>query len=390
MKTFFSVAGKVVKVSLAVLAMGLLCQLALSVYYGYYKINLTYGGAYYYYWRVTHVDKELSRSTFAEIKTNQQKKSNFLNDYLSYVQVTKTPKLKGYFPLLQAYGTIDTFVLGPKYTWRIFEVPGDTKATKKRLDLEIKFLKFRARFLNHIYNITYDEKHPFFSKKGKDGKNSHEPVVKDSFIKAIDKKTIDEFFATSGNDLSQGFYEKLTEMVDKIKNKTPNYRVGLTKNKATMTNEFKSDMMELLSLYCPELNITSSYMEDKFFPAMAGINLNAYQNHHLNRIILSILYCNLDQDFTAKDGKYQKLKADHASLSGQQKKNAAEKKKQLARLISDMKTRRMELILNWITGLFSSILGDKGPIISKNADKRNWIERRGSLKTMKKRVHSDF
>lgn len=200
-----------------------LVKVVSTLIFGLWLHDLQNAGPQYYYWRSKHVDVESCKNSHASTAANDERREPVFNKYIGHVQPEITPKekkeldrllklrkdtpdketdeIKGRIEELQFKSKIaylvpitpfysptkfvDTFILNPKSTFKIFRNKSKTDPTEY-LDRELQFLAFR---LLYIKSVQEEVKPSSFESWG-----------------YVDKKVVDKVFAD---------YEKKKDIVEK-------------------------------------------------------------------------------------------------------------------------------------------------------------------------------
>ncbi|KAI5151088.1 hypothetical protein ENBRE01_1894 [Enteropsectra breve] len=155
MKTFDLIV-RFAKILFLMLAAVGLAKVALVAVYGWWKMDLNYAPSYIYNWRLSYIDNDLPKKTFARIKLDSQAKNETLSKYVKDVQEGNTDSKSGAINLPQTngntlayphytYGFPDTFVLGPAFTWTLLD--GEENLYKA----DMKFLSLRNDYIQNFY-----------------------------------------------------------------------------------------------------------------------------------------------------------------------------------------------------------------------------------------------
>jgi len=341
-------------------------KIAIVCIYGYYKLDLSYSGAFYYSWRVEHVDSEIAKSTYIGAKRNQypRKTSEFTTKYIDTVQYEGLQS-ENLYPLY-SYGIPDTFIF-EKDTWKIFtDLPSD------QMDLEYSFLIMRAELIQKFLNIKS-------VKLDRDGKMVKLKNTEKYFpFGKLSKKEIDGFFAAR-TDLFKRVYEQMNVIMKKVVNEEAGYNLVITKKTVTMTPSFEADVMTLVKLIFEgtSLDVTPE-MVNGFWTRLGAVHPKPFDLHIMNRIYYFILYSSMSIEFTDDmlTKEMAKLKAvvdeldalleDKRDSKGKVEKDFEDKERKLINKRTKLNQKKMEEFFKELSFLVGRLYGGESPIISKD------------------------
>lgn len=373
-----TLVGNIIKCTLGVGLLAAIVKLVATFYYGYYRVDGSYGGAFYYNWRVQYLDKKLPgpKSIYTVIKLLEQPENEDLKRYVKFVQDVGK-KEEGIFPYY-AYGLPDTFVLMPEKTWRLFD-------TKSKMNLEFQFLEFRGRFISKMYDVKYDKNSAYFKDSKPPANMSEEgiakwkasalkPILKVKYFKRLPSADVKAHFADKKNQ----FIFETAEFENIVKNimmKKADYRIDFADQQAKMTPEFQKDIMPLVGKIFKGFNISVADV-NQFWTRAMTIRPTPMDVHILNRISLYFLYTSsyLDADKLGNKA-YDTLKKAYDELEALEKKEGKldeTRDRKFKSIGNRMYALRSELILNKASALLASVFGTRGPVLEK--DERWFLE----------------
>lgn len=393
-------------------------SLLLAYYCGYRNIDPAYGGSYFYNWRIDFVDKDLSKSYFKPNKRNEQINDPIFNDYCDLVQGI-SPKhglRRNWKPFTNgaarqrlpfyAHGYPDPLLFGAKKTWKLFH----KKEHQYRLQREIDYLGLRADFIEAIFKdeLTNGGKTPDMlgelrakAAKGKGGKTPVdfvESLVSTGYFDNTEHSNalteISQFFKKPANSKLVNLKDVLT-VINKILTKKPadGYFVKMSSTGASLPNELKADLRRIVDQIfpTPEYKITDQDMAD-FFLRLAQIKINQFDAHILNRIYsyLRMVFSYVEIPEATRSEPLKKLTKEWRDKKAECDKLAASDtnkerlKRKVGTLYKKLMMLRTEMVYNKISMLMASLLGEKGPVIGKADDKRNFLVAWVSPKLAKK------
>lgn len=350
MKTLI-IIGKSLKIAFYIATLAILGKLALVYYYGYRKVDLKYGGPYFYYWSVKFVDKKLPKSYYTNNSPNDQAVDKRVDRYIAKVQPPKDKKAAVQIPYpFYSYGHPDSFVLGPKKTWRIFENDAE-------MDLEFRFLECRGRFIMMSNDLDYNKAHG----------NGHSPVsIK--YFKPVDRTKLDEHFSKEENAWIPHTLAK--SILNKMETKEKDYGVRINaENKAVMTKSFETDVLEVVKHIAPKMSISVNDLNE-FWGRVCAMRMTPRDVHIVNRIKLYMFYIYSYMDVSnCKYKEYDDIAKKVNDLKAAE--DSETNKRVLENSTTSMYQIRMELILNKVSALFAGLLGDMGHLVDKTQS--NWL-----------------
>lgn len=311
---------------------------------------------------------------------------------------------------LYSVGGSDSFVLGPKKTFKIFRTKGDAY-NEKALESEMQFLAFKNVFFKYLKMNTkeedYDKKSKsmskqepknwvplkeelvgkFFSSKGAsplkfgspkditlaDGQAARSVKIE---ITAEDNKTESVVFLESHADAvkkyisAYGDFEQLFDMLE------DNEGLIQFSNDGKVTADSK--LTDLLWTISNKIGFSENFNNDRsvfdkqfteFITRSVLIKPNAFDVHIMNRLHYIYLMMNSDLNPEGLDNKYDELKKKgeefHNLLAGLDFKTAS--KSQVKELVAKktlnvekMRKRRIGLIFDDLSSKIAKNLGNKG------------------------------
>lgn len=371
--------GNVCKYGAIGLAIAVIAKLAATFYYGYHKVDGSYGGAFYYNWRMQYLDKKVARSYYTPIKLSEQRKNDDLKRFVKMVQ-TEGKKGEGIYPYY-AYGLPDTHVLTAKKSWGLFD-------TKEKMDLEMAFLEFRGRFIMEMYDLKYDPNHAYFpGSKGPAGETEEaakkrkeralKPIAGKKYFKKMGEDAVRRHFGNPRNQF-MGVTSEFSDILWKLMDKKKGYGVEFKDEKAKMTVAFEEDVMRLVRKVFRGFKIGVEDVNE-FWGRVMTVKPRPMDVHILSRVNLYFLYTHsyLDADKLGNKG-YEKLRKAYEELFAEEKKGGLDdtKKRKLKSVDERKHALRSELIMNKASMLLGSVLGSRGAVVA--SDERSMIEKLGS------------
>ncbi|KAM0680537.1 hypothetical protein GINT2_001225 [Glugoides intestinalis] len=435
-----------------------------TIVIGYVYLPPKYAGPVYYYWRKAYCDAEASKSSYTYIEPLMEDESTLFNIFYQTVQpqvnqkqlaakiadleeqVTKNAnssfsyyknkaaklnekltELKkkqdlakttgsGQSPLYSVGSFTDTFVLGPKKTFKIFS--NGKGYDEKALQAELDFLAFRYVFLQYL---TLNTKKEMIVKD----KNKEIKPTKNYTILAEDK--INTFFNNKNlltsekvkgfNDINSVVFTNISDSpkmflsndqlkaVERYISIYPEFNNLIamlssqkTKDAAPLI-QFKNDQViiddSLLSqvekiFKILEIETTGgSFREDftSFIQRLSVVKPKAYDAHILNRFYYYYLFVKSNMDPSngqRSDEKYTTLQNSideiHASLDELVKNTDSSSDDKIQEyvmkrdVLSDkLSKRRTELIFNNLSQMIAMQLGTKGHVLSSEEDDRIFL-----------------
>lgn len=441
-----------------------------TIIFGYVYLPSKYAGPVYYYWRKTYCDAEASKSSYAFIAPLMEDESELFKTFHETVQPMVNPKqfqaksqdlnekyeknkdssfsyfkskatkakeeldemnrveknttgtkitANGQSPLYSIGGFTDTFILGPKKTFKIF---GNAKEfDSQALQSELDFLAFRYVFLQYL---SLNTKTLAYTKDGKKAEKvaRNYTVLEKKHIQAFFTKNVDEVItktATSSAGLNKvtftgvpnspvmllsdsqveavkkyrSLYVPFNELMTTMSSKTSDNKplIDFADNEVVINEAFLKNARKISTL----LGITSEESFDEAFKAfiqrLSVVKPNAYDAHILNRFYYYYLFVNSDMDPSSSDKvrsdeKYTTLQKSIASidttldeLSPKISTDSGSKDKfqeyvLKKDILSDkLAKRRTELIFNNLSQIIASQFGSKGYALSSEDDDRMFI-----------------
>lgn len=371
------VVGYLFKAAITVALSAMIAKIVLTWYYGYKRVDASYGGTFFYNWRTKYMDKKLLKSVCTRNKMNEQPVNPVFAKYSDMVQGTSPRHVTSYNPKTKkttygarrteytyyAYGFPDTFVLGPKKTWTLF------KMDPRALDLELQFLQFRGNFISELYNIKFELKNKYFERPA--------PPNETASQKAIRKKK-------AGNPIKKGTGFSKVDM-----NKLQKF----FNNQAKMSGKLQEELMPILEDVFQGYNITVDKVNG-FFTRLAKITVTPMDTHILNRFYMLMVYMfsyvdvkNVgNKSYNEASGMLSKLKGEEKAAKEGGKPVTSDTERKIKSLSKKVENIRYEKLLTNFSQIIGSILGTRGIFLDQKGDKRGWLEWYGSPQIAKRRV----
>jgi hypothetical protein len=452
MKTILLV-GKTLEYALYIAACAYMLRIIFSIVIGYVLVKPEDAGPSYYYWRKNYCDIDASKTTYSYMAENSERADcDVFTTYIKDVQPVRNPgktleaikRLKetiesdnerlvgltgqeaaeltqniednkkkletekrelltkdGFEPLYADSKFTDSFILGPKKTYKIFINRDDLKDISK-LEPELNFLNFRLVFIKYMNAIDQDPKYSivdessiekFFSNEGNDAlifkEDSDDPdLTKVSFIDRGDKsftirtsrvKPIRDFIA---------IYTPLKAILTAMKDKKSivTFDQDDEDNQVAIDGEALKNMIKIVRLS----NLPGFSGEDSdasieaaikgFFDRISKIKPTAFDSHILNRVYYYFFFMNsslasndvLKNDKAYEDAYLESSKADAKakSLKSSDPDSSKDFSNKAKVFRNKYLERRTQLIFNYLSQLIGANLGDKGYLLDEDKDNR--------------------
>lgn len=444
MKTILLV-GKTLEYAFYVAASAYLFRIICSVIIGYAFMTPEYAGPSYYYWRKAYCDTEASKATYSYIAKNSENDYDVFKTYIGNVQSGLSPsELKeatkeieasiaddesmleslkasgdqsaiqqlrekieasnerlralplttdGFEPLYSDAKFTDSFILGPKKTYKIFLNRGDSKDISK-LEPELDFLNFRQTFIKYMkakgsgskYSVIDENAVEKFFNNGDPSILRFDDMPGDLTRVSFNDPEVTESFIIS------------TSRVEAIKNLIRIHKPFSNVVNAMETNrdpivtfvdgrvEIDGDALENMVEIAKLSGLSAFFDGDDaikteirgFFDRIAKIKPTAFDSHILNRIYYYFFFMNSSlapQDVLERDEAYkiayQKSKDAKTEAENISNPDARRDLDNKAKVFEKKYTeRRTQLIFNHFSQLVAENLGDKGHLLDKSKDSR--------------------
>lgn len=407
MKTI-KVVGLLLKGALAVGAAAIIAKIALTWHYGYRNVDTSYGGAYFYNWRAKYMDHKLAKSKYEKNKPNEQPAASTFLRYYDMVEGTNIRHVTGKDPKTgkaiygpkrteypyYAYEFPDTFVMGPKNTWKLF------KGNPRAMDLEMKFLQFRGRFISEMNDIDFSLKNPYFEQPAPPNETAEQKrartakvgkgVKKNPKATKADLKKVQGFFMDPTNQDFINVPLTILPLFEKVRNRVEGYSLRIVNNRAVMEPELEEQLMPVLQGIFTGFHITADKVNG-FFTRLARVTVTPMDTHVLNRFYMLCFYMFYyvdpkkvgNKDFNETNAKLSKLKAQEKAAKQTGKKLSSDTQQRMKNLGKKTNQIKLEMILTRVSQTIGSMIGTRGIFLQNGGDQRGWLEWFGAPRVSK-------
>ena len=386
---------------------GIIAKVGLTWYYGYRNINASYGGWYFYNWRAKYMDRKMTKYKYERNKLNEHPATHTFLRYYDAVE-GETPQhalrrgpggkiiygdTRTEYPYY-AYAFPDTYVLGPKNTWKIFE------KSPKALDLELRVLQLRGKFLSKMGGLKFDLKNPYFKQPAKPGETAREAKArKEKMGKQIKpsekapKPTAERIRKFYSDPKNTSFIDMpaIMSLFKNVRDNPAEYSVALGNGKAAMSAKLSGELMPIVSQIFKGFSLTESAV-NAYFLRLATITASPMDVHILHRFYLlmfsAFLYVDVskvgNQEYNEAAKELKKLKAQKAAAAQQKVPFTKDQESKMKLFKKKTEGIKYEMILTRLSQVVGNMLGNRGIFREDGKDARGFFERRGSPGTSRK------
>lgn len=450
MKTILLV-GKTLEYALYIAASAYLFRIICSIVIGYVLVTSEYAGPCYYYWRKTYCDVDASKTTYSHIAKNSDNDYSVFKTYIGNVQTELSPSelksaskdleatitrdeeslaelrgdagadqaaideltrkieaskkelkalsltAEGFEPLYADSKFTDSFILGPKKTYKIFVDKSNNKDIS-RLEPELNFLNFRLAFIKYMkakgsdtskYSVINRSDIESFFSNGNPNNLVFEEVAGEEGLTRVSFEglgTTESFLikTSSVEPIKEfiGIYTPFKAILDAMEDESKRPIVKFENDKVVIEEGALKNMVRIV-----ELSGLSKLVDDSqsvetaiegFFDRISKIKPTAFDSHILNRIYYYYFFMNshlasrevLERD-KAYGAAYQKsveAKKEAEDTSDSESRKDLENKAKVFQ--NKYLERRTQLIFNHFSQLIAENLGDKGYLLDESEDNR--------------------
>lgn len=331
-----------------------------------------------------------SKGIFGFFADDTVKLKEKLKEHKTRYEKKASINAKGLTPLYSVGSYTDTFVLGPRKTFKVFR--GADEEDTQLMELELDFLAFRHVFLRYLSTSTAEENVP--SKSYRPYREVY-GIFKNFSSCVKERPGTDQSNITlevNGTEISMertryeavkkyfGIYDSFNEIIVMLEN------VG---SKPVSFNEdgtvvIDSNLVNQIGKIVRDLGLENLLKDSEgtldletslkgFFSRLAMAKASSLDTHALNRFYYYYLftrsYLNPGRA-PRKDAVYEELKATIRDIGNSSNKDLITKR---GIYIEKLNKRRVELIFNHLSHLIANKLGNKGIVLKSKEDTRKFL-----------------